>query len=378
MPNSLFPTSMAKSQSTSHTFQVLEALCDTAPDQVLIMDYLGNILEASPSACMSLGYTREEILQKKYSDISTFGKTHAADELFKGKTHTEFNAKYICKNGQYKDVHVQCCELFPDSQKIFITVARDLTEQKLREDKLAKVFEEITNMERLRAQYICEIVHDLKTPLTALKGFVQILLSKRAGDLTAKQEKFLRSCDSAVDREADLIESLGDYADARTGKSLMQNGQADVGDILRVSLGLWEPLAELNGLQMEVEIESQPMPIKASVTEFIRVCNNLLSNAVKYNKPGGKIKVSATTYTLGKVCISVKDTGVGIPRKEQKKIFERYYRSSKSSSSVPGKGIGLSVVSDIVSANGGEILLDSKPGKGSTFYIIFDLLETRR
>ncbi|HED00862.1 MAG TPA: HAMP domain-containing histidine kinase, partial [Proteobacteria bacterium] len=286
-----------------------------------------------------------------------------------------FKTAYVCKNGEAKPVEVSCRAIYCHSKKFFLTVARGATEQQKRETGVEKAYAEMQTLEQMRSQYLAGIVHDLKTPLTAVKGFVDMMLSEKAGPLTAKQEKFLRSCSGAISREAELVECLENYSRAKAGKPAINKGEVDISDVLRKSLAWLEPLAELKNIIMETEIEDGPMIIQGDAHQLSRVFNNLFSNAVKYNQPGGSVKIEARAYGLEKVCISVKDTGIGIPSEEQGKVFERYYRAESShSSKAPGMGIGLAVVREIIQLHGGEIFVDSEPGRGSIFYTIFKLL----
>ncbi|MDP3028596.1 MAG: PAS domain-containing sensor histidine kinase [Deltaproteobacteria bacterium] len=355
-----------------------EVLFTHIPDQVVVLDRKGNIVEVSPSVCMELGYSQDEILNMRYSDVAASGVAKTPAGLFAKNINDRpvtFKTAYVCKNGATKSVEVSCRAISCHSKKFFLTVARGITEQEKRETGVEKAYAEMQTLEQVRSQYLAGIVHDLKTPLTAVKGFVDMLLSGKAGPLTAKQDKFLRSCSMAISREAELIECLENYSRAKTGRPVINKGEVDISDVLRKSLAWLEPLAELKNIIMETEIEHGPMIIQGDAHQLSRVFNNLFSNAVKYNQPGGSVKIEVRAYGLEKVCISVKDTGIGIPSEEQGKVFERYYRAKSShSTKIPGMGIGLAVVREIIQLHDGEIFVDSEPGRGSTFYTIFKLL----
>lgn len=355
-----------------------EVLFTQIPDQVVVLDRKGNIVEASPSVCTELGYAQEEILNMRYNDIAASAGTKTSFRLFTKNINDRtvtFKTAYVCKNGETKPVEVSCRAIYCHSKKFFLTVARGITEQQKRESGFEKAYAEMQTLEQMRSQYLAGIVHDLKTPLTAVKGFVDMILSGKAGPLTAKQDKFLRSCTMAISREAELVECLENYSRAKAGKPVINKGAVDISNVLRKSLAWLEPLAELKNIIMETEIEDGPMIIQGDAHQLSRVFNNLFSNAVKYNQPGGSVKIEARAYGLEKVCISVKDTGIGIPSEEQGKVFERYYRAKSShSTKAPGMGIGLAVVREIIQLHGGEIFVDSEPGRGSIFYTIFKLL----
>ncbi len=349
------------------------------PDQILVLDEAGAILEASPSVYEELGYSHDELLRMHYDDIVTSEATDTISKhLAKNPQGTiAFHTEYTCKNGKTKPVEVRFSELFRGAARILVTIARDASNQEAKTKRFEKAYQEMQTLERLRGQYLSGIAHDLKTPLTALKGFVEILLSGKSGPLTSKQEEFLRSCSVAIGREAELVECLHQYADARIGRPVLDKGEIDVTEVLRLSIALLEPLAELNGIRMESAIDDEPMVVNGDTTALARVFNNLLSNAIKYNRPGGNVRIEAKMHGTKKVCISVRDTGRGIPPGEHKKIFGRYYRGkSTASDDVSGMGIGLSVVKEIVQLHGGEVFVESTPGQGSTFYVLLTLTQT--
>lgn len=349
------------------------------PDQVIIFDDCGYILDASPLACAELGYSQKEILRLNFGDILPDEELGLLNEILGKKTPGvyEIRTEYVCKDGARKPVDMRFCRVvFDADKKVTVCSARNILDQLEKQQKLEKTCEEMQRLERLRAQYLSCIVHDLKTPLTALKGFVDILLSGKTGLLNERQTSFLESCAVAVERESELIESIYHYSEARLGKFASDKEQIDLNEILGFSIALFEPLAELKRITLETDLENQPIVAKGDATALIRVFNNLLSNAVKYNRPGGQIKIAAKRHGDRKICISIKDTGVGIPKDEIGKIFDRYYRATTSmQSGVPGTGIGLSVVKEIVNLHGGEILVESELESGSTFYVTFNLVE---
>ncbi|MFH1146441.1 MAG: PAS domain-containing sensor histidine kinase [Pseudomonadota bacterium] len=348
------------------------------PDQVIVFDNGGYIVEATPLACAELGYSQEEILQLNFGSILPGEEAELLNEVLGKRTSEvyETRTEYVCKNGARKPVEVRFCQIALGAVKVTICSARSILDQLESRQKLEKTCEEMQRLERLRAQYLSCIVHDLRTPLTALKGFVDILLSGKTGRLNERQTGFLESCAVAVERENELIESIYHYSEARLGKFVSDKEHIDLNEILGFSIALFEPLAELKHIRLEADLENQPIVAKGDATALIRVFNNLLSNAIKYNRPDGQIRIAAKRHGDEKVCISIKDTGVGIPKEEIGKIFDRYYRGATSmKSDVPGTGIGLSVVKEIVGLHGGEILVESEPDVGSTFYLTFNLVE---
>lgn len=229
---------------------------------------------------------------------------------------------------------------------------------------------QIHNLETVRRDFVANVSHELKTPITSIKGFVETLLD---GDLSSAQQsrRFLE----IVSRHADRLNSIIDDL-----LSLSRLEQADqVGELPFVRTPL-KPLLENVVQAFEPAMDEKNIDIKLQCPEDISaVANgplleqavaNLVNNAVKYSDPGKYIQVAAEQTDDGCVAISVQDNGCGIERKHQRRIFERFYVVDKGRSrKLGGTGLGLAIVKHICNAHGGYIRVESQPGKGSTFTI---------
>ncbi len=231
------------------------------------------------------------------------------------------------------------------------------------------VFHDVTRLRRLeimRREFAANVSHEIKTPLTAIQGFVETL---RDGALEKPEEarRFLKIIDRHTERLSAIIGDLTKLSE------IEQRGQLPVQrsllrPVLANALEVCRPAAKSRGIGMELECDGTlEADIHAAFLE--RALVNLVDNAVKYGPDGGRVWVTAVRES-GEIRIRVRDQGVGIPAPHLPRIFERFYRVDKSRSRKEGgTGLGLAIVKHIVQAHGGRVVAESEPGEGSTFTV---------
>ncbi len=229
----------------------------------------------------------------------------------------------------------------------------------------------ITKLEQMRSEFVANVSHELKTPLTSIRGYVQLLKSANRDEET--RESFYEIIEIEAERLMTLISDLLDLSEienkART--------DPDPGNILQscllneVALEVKEQMDPI-AAQREVKIMLDiPVDLKvaAEYKRMKQLISNLVSNAVIYNKPGGSVWVHALEER-DMVSIRVRDNGIGIPEEHRERIFERFYRVSKDRSrELGGTGLGLSIVKHIVNLYDGTITIESEAGQGTVFHI---------
>ena len=231
--------------------------------------------------------------------------------------------------------------------------ALDLIEENNRLRKLVK----------LQAELVASVAHDLRTPLTSVLGFTDLLL-KRELDPTAR-ERYLRIVNGEMRRFARLIDDLYDAQLIAEGRSVLSFELFDLGILLREQVDLFSGQSDVHHLRLE--LPGRPTVVRADRERVARVVANLLSNAIKYSPNGGDIVVGAETHD-GLVRVYVSDDGLGIPAEQQHRVFAKFFRADSSSTDIKGVGLGLSLCREIVQAHGGVLGFDSAYGRGSTFW----------
>lgn len=231
--------------------------------------------------------------------------------------------------------------------------------------ELERTLAEFRELDKLKDEFISGVSHDLRTPLVPVKGFLDMILAGRVGPLDPRQAEFLGHCRRSVERQAQMIDELLDYARLRAGRMVLEREVFDVREVIQEALRLLEQLALQRGLEVQVALPEEPLLVEADRTKLLRVLNNLISNAVKFNSDKGVVRLAATAGEGG-VAVSVEDSGPGISPEEQAKVFERFWQGSRAHG---GSGIGLWMVREIVRLHGGRVELSSQPGQGSRFTV---------
>jgi two-component system phosphate regulon sensor histidine kinase PhoR len=223
---------------------------------------------------------------------------------------------------------------------------------------------ELRRLERIRREFVANASHELKTPLTAIRGLAETLL---AGSVPPDQA---RSQLEVIVRNAERLESLisdmMELSRIESRRVALQRSEVDVARLARALLTDLEPRLSARALTAEVR-DTDAAPAWADRRAVEQVISNLLDNAAKYTDPGGRIHVEIGARADA-VQVAVSDTGIGIPPEDQARIFERFYRVDESRSrALGGTGLGLSIVKHLVQSMGGEIRLESEAGVGTTF-----------
>jgi two-component system phosphate regulon sensor histidine kinase PhoR len=227
---------------------------------------------------------------------------------------------------------------------------------------------EIKRLERARRDFIANISHEFKTPLTAIQGFAETLLDGAVED-RKNRGKFLEIIRDHALRLSRLTEDLLKLAKIEAGQLPYDARSVSISEIVSPCLDTARVKAKNKGLVLEVDLKDDLPELFGDLESFHGILENLLDNAVRYSSVGGTIRVGAAVDG-NEMVISVSDDGIGIPKAEQERIFERFYRvDAARSRESGGTGLGLSIVKHLVEAQGGRISVDSEVGRGSTFFV---------
>jgi two-component system, OmpR family, phosphate regulon sensor histidine kinase PhoR len=226
---------------------------------------------------------------------------------------------------------------------------------------------EIRKLERMRSDFVANISHELKTPLTSIKGFVETLLEGALEDKENSRE-FLRIIHEHTERLNSLINDLLDLSYIESKEVRLTRGSFDLRGLVESIVTGFSARARKRGIT--VTISGGPQTVSADKGMVEQVLTNLIDNALKFNRDNGSIVVSIENQGR-MVKVTVKDNGIGIPAKDLPRIFERFYRVDKARSrEMGGTGLGLSIVKHIVELHSGTVGVESTEGSGTTFWFI--------
>lgn len=231
------------------------------------------------------------------------------------------------------------------------------------------IFQDLTKLRQLetvRRDFISNISHELRTPLASLKAIAETLQISALDDPTAAR-KFLEKMDTEIDSLTLLVNELLELSRIESGQVPLEMVPTNAWEILSNAFERMKILAEKEKIDLTANKQEGQYFILADPPRLTQVLVNIIHNAIKFTTEGGKIRCYLD-YQEGKAIFSISDNGIGIPREDLPRIFERFYKSRRVKKGA-GTGLGLSIAKHLVEAHGGKIWVESQLGEGSTFYI---------
>jgi two-component system phosphate regulon sensor histidine kinase PhoR len=233
------------------------------------------------------------------------------------------------------------------------------------------VFHDITRLkqlEKIRQDFVANVSHELRTPLTTIKGYAETLLEGALKEDRAFQ--FVQVIKRHTDRLTKIVEDLLMLSKIETKEFNLKMDVISVRDSIDDIIDFVKNPAEKKKISLSRNEIPSSLAVQADRDYLEQILINLLDNAIKYTPEGGRVTVSAIERDSKDIQFSVEDNGIGIPKEDLSRIFERFYRVDKGrSKELGGTGLGLSIVKHLVQAHGGRVWVESQIGKGSTFYL---------
>lgn len=229
----------------------------------------------------------------------------------------------------------------------------------------------LQELDKMKSSFVSQASHDLRTPLTAIKGSLDNLILGIAGELNEKQNRVLNRAITSVNRLTDLINDVLDLNRIESGRVVLEKSNFNVCDAVKMMINENKPAAAEKEIAMTADGTSQSISIHADRSKLERVFGECISNAVKYTPNGGSIHVAVSIEHANQkpemVCVSVKDSGMGLSKEDCSKVFERFYRVDAAKNTAKGSGLGLSIAKELVEMHEGKIEVKSEIGQGTEF-----------
>lgn len=341
-----------------------KSIIEHSADVICSLDSDGKVITANPASKRVLGYSEEMILGLNLrsilvnDDIESFNRI--LSDAKTTKTEMEFESRINQKNGDSIGIiDVLWSIHWVDSERSFFCVGHDITQRK--------------ELERIKQQFMAMISHDLRTPLTTISNYLELLSAGILGELTDKGKHLLTIGEQNVSHMLSLINDLLDLEKADFGGLKLDCSAQKVNELIEQAVKSITNLAV--GKNVEIMVDSTELSVLADNKRILQVLTNLLNNAIKFSPKNSKI-VLAARQVNNMACISISDEGRGIPDDMKLAIFERFRQvRSTDSTELVGSGLGLAICKAIVELHGGKIQVEDSPSGGSTFSFSLPLVE---
>ncbi len=235
----------------------------------------------------------------------------------------------------------------------------------------ARLFEQVRRANDAKTDFISFVSHELKQPMTSMKGYTDLLLKGTGGELTDMQQNFLNTIRTNVERMKNLVDELLDISRIESQRIQLNITTLHIDKVIKQTAKTLRNQIEDKKQTLEIDVSPDLPPIQGDRDRLIQILTNILSNAHKYTPEGGLITIEAQesdTEAGDFVQCSVTDTGIGISPEDQERLFTKYFRADDPAvNQVPGTGLGLVITKSLVEMHGGEIWVESELGEGSTF-----------
>jgi len=248
-----------------------------------------------------------------------------------------------------------------DRSGFIILIFSDLTEQRV--------------SEKIRVDFVANASHELRTPLASLSGFIETMQGPAKDDAVARQ-RFLGIMHDQATRMSRLIDDLLSLSRIEMKAHMRPEAPVDLTGVIRGVVDALEPLARDLGVTIETELPETPLVVPGDRDELVQVFQNLIENGCKYGKLGQRVQVTATPPPGGRggPVVTVRDFGAGIPAEHLPRLTERFYRADiQASHAQRGTGLGLAIVKHILNRHRARLLIESRPGEGSSFTVAFNV-----
>ncbi len=352
-----------------------EAILNSISDAVIVTDAFNEVALANEAAARVLDFELDRAVRKPLDRViadptliklikdtreggNVSLRRHVEHRVRKGGSESAFDVSLACvSNGQSKQLPAEAAGV--------VTILRDVTREK-----------EIAEM---KSDFVSAVSHELRTPLSSIKAYMEMLVDGEAHDERTRGE-FYNIIQAETNRLQRLIDNILNISRIESGLVKVQRENISLPGLIKEAMDVMQPQARAKSIEL-VEVHTPLFfQVFADKDMIYQAVMNLMSNAVKYTPAGGKVTVSLQVDEHARmVCVSVADTGMGVPQDDLPHLFTKFYRVAEHKKIVKGTGLGLNLVKHIVeTVHGGKVSVTSELGKGSTFVFSLPLADSSR
>jgi len=380
----------------------LRILFETADDLIFVLDQRGNFASVNALGALSLEFLPEEMIHKHFiSFIDDDGKNvvvQSFKELLKASKLVTFEAVFVTKFGKKLTFEINARPVYSNRNKFdgIVGIGRNVTSRihdhemmnelnnklieanriiSIERDRVKQRISVLEELNQLKSEFVANISHELRTPLASIIGFSETIDSDTDMPESVKTD-FNKIILTEAKRLAELINDVLDISKLEGGKVVLERSDFNAVDMLGDSVSNFRQRADEKSISITEEYPELPVIINADKERLQQAFENIISNAVKFTNPGGRITVFVRVRKNELETI-ISDTGIGIPKKDLQYIFQKFYKVSRADSTIPGSGLGLALVKQIIDLHKGFISIKSEEENGTTVIIKLQLTQKR-
>ena len=349
---------MEREQQLRDNANRLTTVLDSMIEGVIALDAKQRVLIVNNAASSLLTITAQKVVGRPLLEVV---RHPAIDKIvnavFKSQQTQESEFKTI--RGPNRTLSMRCSWISSATGEVALLVLHDVTD--------------LRALETMRRDFVANVSHELKTPLSSVKAYAETLRTGAIDDIENRMEFVLR-IEEQAERLNRLIMDLIQLARIESGHAVHEITDVDVGDLARQRVEAFREDAENRSITLTYAPAAARLLVRADEEAIRTILDNLITNAIRYTPANGKIDISCRQQQ-NNLLLEVKDTGIGIAPEHQERIFERFYRVDKArSSDLGGTGLGLSIVKHLAQSFRGQVRVESKLGRGSSFLVIFPMI----
>ena len=332
----------------------LSAIINNFTDGLLVFNKENKVYLVNPQAEFFLGIKAKEMLNQSISELLKFPSFALLGNLL-GKEMKGVSRKELPIREDLV-LEVSAIPMMSKGKRMgTLVVLHNVTRERV--------------IEKLKTEFVSLSAHQLRTPLSAIKWTLKMLMDGDLGKITEEQKEYIGKTYQSNERMINLVNDLLSVARIEEGRYLYKTVSVDFLGIVQSAIKSLEEQIRRKKIQLEFKKPETKLPlVKVDVEKISLAVNNLIDNAIRYTPIGERVEVSLKPIE-NKIELSVKDSGIGIPAGQQERIFTKFYRAIKAvKMETEGTGLGLYITKNIIEAHGGKIWFESEEGRGSTFY----------
>lgn len=355
-----------------------DAILASIGDALVVVDEEGKITYVNKSFEEMLGWKKQEIIGKSMVEIVPKEDTNGVEALFKERILTQVlsgkkfvadlkNPFYYIRKDKTRFAASSIMSPVVLGSKIVgaVEVFRDITKEK--------------EIDKAKTEFVSLASHQLRTPLSTVSWYSEMLLAGDVGEVTPEQKKYLEEIYRGNQRMVDLVNTLLDVSRIEMGTFIFETKTTDVVKLAQAVIEEHKLHILAKRIKFSFTFSKKIPLIKTDPKQLRMVIQNLVSNAVKYTPEGGKVVLSISLGDSKHVLLKIADTGYGIPKNQQDKIFTKLFRADNVlGKDTEGTGLGLYIAKSIVEQSGGRIWFESDENKGTTFFVVLPIKNIKK